>query len=125
MTGVQTCALPIPVQISEELTVPVPGKISGSGTGTGHRKCPAVVPVLVPVLPVTEKPQKSKNESGHIFRIRTPFLMILGSLDSQRKALQDHAEKHHCPSCEEEVTKREFDLTKKDTPKKPPTPKTQ
>ena len=42
--------------------------------------------------------------------------MILGSLDSQRKALQEHAEKHHCPSCEEEVTRREFDLTKKDTP---------
>ena len=51
-----TSGVPVlPVQISGELKVPVPGKISGSGTGTGHRKCPAVVPVLVPVLPVTEE----------------------------------------------------------------------
>ena len=68
-----------------------------------------------------EKLQKCKNESGHIFLIRTPFSMILGSLDSQQKALQDHVEKHHCPSCEEEVTRREFYLSKKDTSEKPPT----
>ena len=45
----------------------------------------------------SEKLQNEQNEHGHIFCIRTPFSMILGSLDSQRKALQDHAEKHHCP----------------------------
>ena len=51
--------------------------------------------------------------------------MILGSLESQRRALQDHAEKHHSPSREEEVTRKEFDLSRKDKPVKPPTSKTQ
>ena len=51
--------------------------------------------------------------------------MILGSLESQRRALQDYAEKHHSPSCEEENTRGEFDLSTKDKPVKPPTPKTQ
>ena len=64
----------------------------------------------------TKKMQKEQNDNGHIFRIRTPFSMILGSLDSQRKALKEHREKHHCTSYEEEITRREFDLTKKDTP---------
>ena len=59
----------------------------------------------------TENKQKLQCENGHIFYIRTPFSMILGSLDSQRKTLQDHAEKHHCPSCEEEIIRREFDLS--------------
>ena len=58
-----------PVQISGELKVPVPGKISGSGIGIGHRKCPAVVPVLVPVLPATEEHQNLKLDN---FYVETP-----------------------------------------------------
>ena len=60
-SGVPVLPVLLPVQISGELKVPVPGKISGSGTGTGHRKCPAVVPVLVPALPATEEQQKQQN----------------------------------------------------------------
>ena len=71
------------------------------------------LPAITPVLPVNGKQQNMQNENGHIFRIWTPFSMILGSLDSQRKALQEYTEKHHSPSCEEEVTRREFDLTKR------------
>ena len=51
--------------------------------------------------------------------------MILGSLESQRRDIQDHAEKHHSPSCEEEATRREFYLSRKDKPVEPPTSKTQ
>ena len=72
----------------------------------------------------SEKLQNEQYENGHIFCIRTPFSMILGSLDSQRKALQDHAEKHHCPSFEKEIIRREFDLSKNYTPGKPPILKT-
>ena len=39
--------------------------------------------------------------------------MILGSLESQRRALQDHGEKHHSPSCEKEAIKKEFDFSQK------------
>ena len=55
----------------------------------------AEVPDFRPEIPALHKEQ---NENGHIFCIRTPFSMILGSLESQRKALQDHDEKNHCPS---------------------------
>ena len=41
------------------------------------------------------------------------------------KRNKDHAEKHHSPSCEEEITRKEFDLSRKDKPVKPPTSKTQ
>ena len=51
--------------------------------------------------------------------------MFFGSLESQQKPLQDHAEKNHSPLSEEEVTRREFDLSKKDKPEKTPTSKTQ
>ena len=51
--------------------------------------------------------------------------MILGSLESPQRVLQDHAEKHHSPSCEEESTRKEFDLSIKDKPIKPPTTKMQ
>ena len=51
--------------------------------------------------------------------------MILGSLESQRRALQDYAEKHHSPSCEEKTTSREFDLSGKDKLVKPPISKMQ
>ena len=44
-----------------------------------------------PEFPPHRKLQKTQYENGHIFCIRTPFSMILGSLESQRKALQDHA----------------------------------
>ncbi len=50
--------------------------------------------------------------------------MFLGSLESQQRALQDYVEKHHSPSCEEENTRGEFDLSTKYKPVKPPTSKT-
>ena len=56
----------------------------------------------------TDKPP---NQNRNMFFIRTPFSMILGLLESQQRALQDHAEKHHHLSCEEETTRGEFDLS--------------
>ena len=44
-----------------------------------------------------------RHENFNIFFIRTPISMILGSLESQRRALQDYAEKHHSPSCEDKT----------------------
>ena len=43
----------------------------------------------------SENWQKLQNENGHIFCIRTPFSMILGSLESSQRAQRDYAEKHH------------------------------
>ena len=56
------------------------------------------------------KTSNTKNAIGYSWN---PFLMFLGSLETQRRALQNHAEKHHSPSCEEETTRREFDLSKR------------
>ena len=50
------------------------------------------------VLPPGQKLQITRYENFNNFCIRTPFLMILGSLESQRRALQHHAEKHHSPT---------------------------
>ena len=41
-----------------------------------------------------------QHENEHILIIRTPFSMFLGSLESQRKALQEFTEKHHNPTRE-------------------------
>ena len=51
-----------------------------------------------PVLPLDKKLSKHPNENDDILSIRTPFSMILGSLESQRRARQDHADKHHSPT---------------------------
>ena len=40
-------------------------------------------------------------------------------------ASRAYSQQHHSPSCEEEVAMKDFDLSKKDTPEKPPTSKTQ
>ena len=46
--------------------------------------------------PGLAKLQKNiQHENEHILIIRTPFSMFLGSLESQRKALQEYTEKHH------------------------------
>ena len=58
-----------------------------------------------------------------MFLIRTPFSIILGLLEYSQ-ALQDHAYTHHSPSCEEDNTRGEFDLSTRDEPVKPPTSKT-
>ena len=50
--------------------------------------------------------------------------MILGLFRRKPQALQDHAYSHHSPSCEEENTRGEFDLSTKDEPVKPPTSRT-
>ena len=47
---------------------------------------------------IKEQPVNPPKPKTNKFFIKTPFFMILGSLDLQRKDLQDHAEKHHCPS---------------------------
>ena len=44
-----------------------------------------------------------QNEYEHILIIRTPFSMFLDSLESPQRALQDYAEKHHSPSCEDKT----------------------
>ena len=48
----------------------------------------------------------------------------LGIVRRYSQALQDYAYTHHSPSCEEETTRGEFDLSTKDEPVKPPTSKT-
>ena len=65
----------------------------------------------------TDKPP---NQNRNMFFIRTPFSMILGLFRRYSQALHDHAYTHHSPSCEEETTRREFDLSRKDKPVKPP-----
>ena len=63
----------------------------------------------------TDKPS---NQNRNMFFIRTPFSMILGLFQRYSQALQDYAYTHHSPSCEEETTRGEFDLsTKKRTGK--------
>ena len=61
----------------------------------------------------SENWQKQQNENRNNFFIQTPISIILGSLESQQRALQDYAEKHHSPSCEKEAIKKEFDLSQK------------
>jgi hypothetical protein len=39
--------------------------------------------------------KNQQHENGDNFGIRTPFLMILGSLESPQRALQLHPYKHH------------------------------
>ena len=51
--------------------------------------------------------------------------MILGSLESQRRALQDHAEKHHSPEMEDKAKCRKIKLSKNEQSVNPPTYKTQ
>jgi hypothetical protein len=48
----------------------------------------------------------------------------LGIVRRYSQALQDHAYTHHSPSCEEDNTRGEFDLSTRDEPVKPPTSKT-
>ena len=50
--------------------------------------------------------------------------MILGSLESQRRALQDHAEKHHCPDMEDKTKCNKVNLSKKEQPVNLPRAKT-
>jgi hypothetical protein len=42
-------------------------------------------------------------KNGNNLSIRTPFSMILGSLESQQQALQLYAEKHHSPTKEDKT----------------------
>ena len=56
-----------------------------------------------------------RYKNGNNFFIRTPISMILGSLESQRGALQDHAEKHHSPDMEDKTKCRKVNLSKKRT----------
>ena len=51
--------------------------------------------------------------------------MILGLFRRYSQDLYDYEYTHHSPSCEEDNTRGEFDLSTKDEPVKPPTPKTQ
>ena len=65
----------LPVQISAASKLPEPEKISGSETGTGHRKCPAVVPVQGSVLPVS-------SENRHLAQLFATILLGLVSCTS-------------------------------------------
>ena len=49
-----------------------------------------------PGLPKLQKNIQHENE--HILIVRTPFLIILDSLELSQWALQDYAEKHHSPT---------------------------
>ena len=51
--------------------------------------------------------------------------MILDSLESQRRALQDHAEKHHSPTREDKTKWRKVKPLFKRITGKPPKPKMQ
>ena len=97
----------------------VPPTVPGAVQQQFRSRCSGTTAAAA-VLPPDKKLQNNRYEKKHNLIIRTPFSMILGSLESQRRVLQDHAEKHHCPSFEEEIIRREFDLSKKDTPGKPP-----
>ena len=61
-------------------------------------------------LSIKEQPIKPPNQNRNMFLIRTPFSIILGLLEYSQ-ALQDHAYTHHSPSCEEDNTRGEFDLS--------------
>jgi hypothetical protein len=43
------------------------------------------------------------KQKGNNLSIRTPFFMILGSLESQQRALQLYVEKHHSPNKEDKT----------------------
>jgi hypothetical protein len=49
------------------------------------------------------KGRNSWNQNDHNLSIRTPFLMILGLLESQQRALQLYAEKHHSTTKEDKT----------------------
>ena len=46
---------------------------------------------------------QQRHENFNNFFIWTPILMILGLLESQRRALKEYAEKHHSPSFEDKT----------------------
>ena len=75
-------------------------------------------------LSIKEQPIKPPNQNRNMFFIRTPFSMILGLFRRYSQAQKDYAYTHHSPSCEEDNTRGEFDLSTKDEPVKPPTSKT-
>ena len=68
-----------------------------------------------------QNPQKHQNENEHIFIIRTPFLMFLGSLESQRKDLQEYTEKHHSTTRENKTKCRKLKPLYKEQSVNPPT----
>ena len=76
-------------------------------------------------LSLKEQPVKPPIQNRNMFFIRTPFCMILGLFGRYSQAQQDYEYTHRSPSCEEETTSGEFDLSIKDKPVKPPTTKTQ
>ena len=51
--------------------------------------------------------------------------MFLGSSESPQRALQEYAEKHHCPPMEDKTKRGKVWPLYKQQPVKPPTPKTQ
>ena len=67
----------------------------------------------------------TQYENGHILIIRTPFLMFLVSLESQRRALQDHAQNHHSPTWKDKTKCRKVNLLYKRTTGKSSNIKTQ
>ena len=62
-----------------------------------------VLAVVTAVLPPGENCRKPLYENGRDFCIRTPFSMFLGSLKSQRRALQEYADKHHSTTWEDKT----------------------
>ncbi len=70
-------------------------------------------------LSIKEQPIKPPNQNRNMFLIRTPFSIILGLLEYSQ-ALQDHADTHHSPSCEEETKVESLTSLRKDKPVKPP-----
>ena len=73
----------------EPVAVGPPGETPGpTGPGAGRAGGAAGRPGASPT-------EKQVYENGDIFCIRTPFFMILGSLESQQRALQIYAYKHH------------------------------
>ena len=62
-------------------------------------------------LSIKKQPIKPPNQNRNMFLIRTPFCMILGLFERYSQAQQDYEYTHHSPSCEEETTSGEFDLS--------------
>jgi hypothetical protein len=73
-----------------------------------------------PESPALEKGRNSWNQNDHNLNIRTPFSMILGSLESQQLALQLYAEKHHSPIKEDKTKSWKVWPFFKDESVKPP-----
>jgi hypothetical protein len=65
------------------------------------------------LFPALQNWQKHQNENGNNLSIRTPFSMILGSLEPQQQALQLYEEKHHSPIKKDKTNDERFDLSSK------------